>query len=186
MTRHGKPVVVMEPVKGGTLAKLPAAAEAAFRAYAPEASIASWAIRFAASLDNVKVVLSGMSNMAQLRDNMGYMRDFRPLDAEEQRIVRAATDEINKSIEIPCTGCAYCTDGCPMNIAIPKYFSLYNADKQEAADKGWTPQGEYYDRLTHNFGKASDCVACGQCEGACPQHLPITRDLQKVAAHFGK
>ena len=185
-THHGKPVIVMEPVKGGTLAKLPAAAEAAFRAYAPEASIASWAIRFAASLDNVKVVLSGMSNMAQLRDNMGYMRDFRPLDAEEQRIVRAATDEINKSIEIPCTGCAYCTDGCPMNIAIPKYFSLYNADKQEAADKGWTPQGEYYDRLTHNFGKASDCIACGQCEGACPQHLPITRDLQKVAAHFGK
>ena len=93
---------------------------------------------------------------------------------------------INESIAIPCTGCSYCTDGCPMHIAIPKYLSLYNADKQEIEDKGWTPQGEYYDRLTNNFGKASDCIECGQCEGVCPQHLPIINNLKEVAKHFGK
>ena len=101
-------------------------------------------------------------------------------------IEQDAADMINESIAIPCTGCSYCTDGCPMHIAIPKYFSLYNADKQEIEDKGWTPQGEYYDRLTNNFGKASDCIECGQCEGVCPQHLPIINNLKEVAKHFGK
>ena len=91
---------------------------------------------------------------------------------------------INSNIVIPCTGCSYCTDGCPKKIAIPKYFSLYNADMQEVKEKGWTPQGEYYDRLTKLFGKASDCIACGQCERACPQHLPIIENLKEVAAHF--
>ncbi|WP_299350670.1 4Fe-4S dicluster domain-containing protein [uncultured Catenibacterium sp.] len=93
---------------------------------------------------------------------------------------------INSSIEIPCTGCSYCTEGCPMHIAIPKYFSLYNADKQEVATKSWRPQGEYYTRLTHTFGKASECIGCGQCEAACPQHLPIIENLQKVAEYFEK
>ena len=184
--KHNKPVIVMEPVKGGTLAKVPDNVEKMFKDYNSEASIPSWAIRFAASHKNVKMVLSGMSNMEQLMDNMSYMKDFKPLNNEEQDIIMKAVDAINSNIAIPCTGCSYCTEGCPMKIAIPKYFSLYNADLQEVKEKGWTPQGEYYDRLTHIFGKASDCVACGQCEKACPQHLSIIEDLKKVAEYFGK
>lgn len=182
--KHGKPVIVMEPVKGGTLAKVPESVEQAFKAYHPDLSVPSWAIRFAASLPNVKMVLSGMSNMEQVLDNMSYMKDFTPLNEEEQNLVKNAVDVINSTITIACTGCSYCTDGCPQNIAIPKYFSLYNTDKQEIEEKDWTPQGEYYDRLTQNFGKASDCVECGQCEGVCPQHLPIIQYLKDVAEHF--
>ena len=183
-TKHGKPVIVMEPVKGGTLAKVPEKLEQMFKSREPDMSVPSWAIRFAASLENVMVVLSGMSNMEQLLDNTGYMKDFRPLNAEEQSLMRVAADIINDSITVPCTGCSYCTVNCPMNIAIPKYFSLYNLDLQEAKEKGWTPQGGYYERLTMNHGKASDCIKCGQCEAMCPQHLPIRKLLEDVAAHF--
>ena len=182
--KHGKPVIVMEPVKGGTLARVPESVEKMFRDARPEMSISSWAIRFAASQEHVMMVLSGMSNMEQLLDNTSYMADFQPLSAEEQALVKKAVDAINSSIAIPCTGCSYCTEGCPQHIAIPKYFSLYNADMQEIKEKSWRPQGEYYTRLAMNFGKASDCLECGQCEQACPQHLPIIRHLKDVAARF--
>ena len=112
------------------------------------------------------------------------MADFRPLDEEELRLVRQAADLINADIAIPCTGCSYCTDGCPQNIPIPRYFSLYNADRQEIKEKTWRPQREYYSRLTDSFGKASDCLECGQCEGVCPQHLPVIRYLKEVADYF--
>lgn len=184
--KHNKPVIVMEPVKGGTLANVPADVEKMFKQVHPDMSVPSWAIRFAASLENVKMVLSGMSNMEQLKDNTDYMAQLVPLNEEEQALVKKAVDRLNSNIAVPCTGCSYCTEGCPKKIAIPKYFSLYNADLQEAKEKGWTPQGEYYDRLTQDFGKASDCVACGQCEKVCPQHLPIIKNLQEVAGHFGK
>ena len=182
--KHGKRVIVMEPVKGGTLAKVPARLEAMFKEREPEMSVPSWAIRFAATQENVMVVLSGMSNMEQLLDNTGYMKDFRPLDAEELALMKKAAEIINESIAVPCTGCSYCTVNCPMHIAIPKYFSLYNADLQELAEKGWTPQGSYYANLTLQFGKAGDCIKCGQCEAMCPQHLPIRRYLEDVAKHF--
>lgn len=183
---HKKPVIVMEPVKGGTLAKVPEAVEEHFKSYNENASTPSWAIRFAAGLEGVMMVLSGMSDMEQLLDNTGYMMDFKPLTAEEQKIVWEAVEILNANIAIPCTGCSYCTEGCPKKIAIPKYFSLFNADMQEIKEKGWTPQGEYYDRLTGVFGKAGDCIACGKCEKVCPQHLPIIDDLKEVAKHFGK
>lgn len=182
--KHNKPVIVMEPVKGGTLAVVPDKVTQLFKSYAPDASVPSWAIRFAASQPNVKMVLSGMGNMDMIRDNTSYMKDFKPLSDEEMALVRQATDIINESISIPCTGCAYCVDGCPKSIPIPKYFSLYNAEKQELEGKGFTPQGGYYRRLAENFGKASECILCGKCEKACPQHLPIRDHLKLVAKQF--
>ena len=184
-TKYGLPVIVMEPVKGGTLAKkLPEEVDRMFHAYHEDWSSPSWAIRFAASLDNVMMVLSGMSDMAQMLDNTGFMADFTPLNETEMKVVKTAADMINANIAIPCTGCEYCVDGCPMNIAIPQYFSLYNAEKQEMPDKDFTPHGGYYDNLTLKFGKASDCIGCGQCESMCPQHLPIIDDLRLVAECF--
>ena len=111
--KHGVPVIVMEPVKGGTLAQIPKKAEELFLEYAPGMSIPSWAVRFAASLDNVMMVLSGMSSLEQLKDNTGYMEDFRPFDDREWELVRKAADMINEATAVPCTGCAYCADGCP-------------------------------------------------------------------------
>ena len=183
--KHGKKVIVMEGVKGGTLARIPEKAENVLRSLDPSMSIPSWAIRFCASLENVMVVLSGMSSLEQLEDNMSYMKDFKPLTEDETNAVFKAADIIQHDTAIACTGCSYCTDGCPMNIAIPKYFSLYNMETLERnAGKSWTPNGDIYKDLCKSFGKASECVECGQCEGICPQHLPIIDSLKKVAELF--
>ena len=182
--KHQKPVIVMEPVKGGTLVNVPEKTKKAFLEYHPDMSVPSWAIRFAASLPNVKVVLSGMSSMEQILDNTGYMGDFVPLNEEEQAIIKNAVEEIHKSIAIPCTGCSYCTEGCPQKIAIPGYFSLYNASKKETDEKEWKSQREQYQKLCETAGKPGDCIACGQCEEVCPQGLPIIQQNKKVSGYF--
>ncbi|MBR2674715.1 MAG: aldo/keto reductase [Mogibacterium sp.] len=184
ITKHGKEVIVMEPVKGGTLANVPPEVERLFKTADADSSVASWAIRFAASHENVKMVLSGMSSMEQMKDNLATMENFKALTDEEFSLIEKAVAKINESIEIACTACRYCVDGCPMNIPIPNYFSLYNTQKQklrEEPDAEWTPEMEYFERLTTTKGKPSDCIGCGSCEGICPQHLPIIDDLKKVS-----
>lgn len=182
--KHNKPIIIMEPVKGGALANVPEVVETMFRHHDADRSVASWALRFAAGLDGVMMVLSGMSNPAQLDDNTAFMADFEPLTADEVAMVHRAAAMINGTIAIPCTGCSYCTVECPQNIAIPQYFALYNAEKQESVSKDWTTQELYYESLNERFGKASDCIGCGNCERMCPQHLPIRTHLEAVAAHF--
>ena len=181
--KHGKKVFVMEPVKGGTLAKLPQKVENAMKTMHPDWSIASWAIRFAAGLEHVDMVLSGMSNMDQLEDNTSFMSQPVPFTEQEEELVHQAVSAINETIAIPCTGCAYCVEGCPQKINIPRAFSLYNTDLQEC-EKDWTPQAEYYENMVQSSGKASDCIGCGHCEQMCPQHLDIMESLKKVAKHF--
>lgn len=177
--KHGKPVIVMEPVKGGTLADVPAEVRESFAAYHPDLSVPSWAIRFVASLDNVAMVLSGMSDMEQLTDNISYMKEFVPMNAEETELVHKAAEMIKDSIAIPCTGCSYCTEGCPMQIAIPDLFRVYNKSKRgEITD---VEANEEYRQLTGSGGKARECLACGQCQVACPQHLEIINYLKDVA-----
>lgn len=186
--RHGKPVIVMEPVKGGTLAKVPEEAAALLRERRPDLSVPSWAIRFAASQKGVMVVLSGMSSIDEMRDNLSYMEAFQPLTEEEENILtQRVAKAINERIAVPCTGCSYCTEGCPVEIPIPKYFSLYNEDmREDLAEKGWTINYTNYDNLAQQFGRAKDCIACEQCEGVCPQHLPIIEKMKAVSAHFDR
>lgn len=181
--KYNKPVIVMEPVKGGNLINIPADAEKLFKDYDPDASTASWALRFAASQNNVMTVLSGVSNVEQMKDNLKTMKDFRPLNAEELGIVGEAAAIIRKAVVIPCTNCQYCVHACPNGIPIPLYFTLYNADKR-ANVPGFSPQMVYYQNLGEKYPKASECVECGECEDACPQHIEITKWLKDVAETF--
>ena len=179
--KHRKPVIVMEPVKGGSLVNnIPEEAAKLYQDYNPEYSLASWAIRFAATPKNVMMVLSGMSDEAQMEDNISYMKEFEPLNDEEQKLVEQATKIIKDSIAIPCTACRYCVDDCPKNIAIPDCFAIYNNLKRFGAEQGLVA-GTYYGNLTQTHGKASECLKCGKCENRCPQHLPIRKYLEDVA-----
>ena len=181
--RHGKKVVVMEPVKGGRLAKLPAEAEKLLREVHPDWSPASWAIRFAASLPEVEVVLSGMSDMAQVADNTGFMADFQPLTEEETALLAKVAEILSALPAVECTACRYCVAGCPRDIPIPDYFALYNGD-QMALRQGLPVRKADYERLAASGGKASACVSCRQCEQACPQHLKVVDHLARVAKTY--
>ncbi len=178
--RHGKPLIIMEPVKGGRLVNLPEEAQKVFDDL-HGGSNASYAIRFAAGFEGVMMVLSGMSDMAQMEDNTSFMEDFHPLDERE----RAAVEEVQRIFRtrhfIPCTACRYCTAGCPMGIAIPDIFATVNAKKLH---KDWNSRF-YYNVVCDKAGsRASDCVRCGQCESICPQQLPIRELLAAAAEEF--
>lgn len=176
--KHGKKVVVMEPVKGGTLADIPESAEKILREMDPNVSIASWAIRFAASLENVMMVLSGMSSMEQVIDNTNIVGDFKPLTQQEHEKMLEVAEIIRSYVAVPCTACSYCTDGCPMNIRIPDLFKVYNNYNTVS----WI--NNRFNAVVKDSGKPSDCIGCGQCESICPQHLPIPELLKKVAEKF--
>ncbi len=183
--KHKKPVIVMEPVKGGALSAPPESVQSMLRSHNPDASFAEWAIRYAASLDNVMVVLSGMSNEAQMLDNTGYMDAFQPLDEQQTQLLAQAADAIRQFITIPCTTCRYCTDGCPERIPIPDLFNVYNHYKRfPTTQLGFARMN--YDFLTKSAGKASHCVGCKRCESHCPQQIEITKWLKEITAVLEK
>ena len=171
---HGKPVVIMEPVKGGILADPIPEVKKILDAADSGSSYASWAIRFAASLDHVLAVLSGMSSLAQMDDNLRTMTSFRPLSEKDMETIHAVQQALNADQAIPCTGCRYCTEGCPMSIPIPDIFTVANRRKGSPHFR----TVREYTIVTEGKGKASQCVKCGQCERACPQHLPIISLLE--------
>ena len=179
--RHGKSVVIMETVKGGTLANPPTNVRKVLQEASPDTSFASWAIRYAASLDGIITVLSGMSSLEQMKDNISYMKDFKPLNEAEQAVVRQAQRVLSESESIPCTACRYCIAGCPKNIPIPEIFGARN---QQLIWEQMEAGRRRYARAVKDAGKASDCVACGQCESACPQQLSVIRYLKDCAAQF--
>lgn len=181
---HGKEIIVMEPVKGGALSTLPADIAKLLTDYNPDASIASWAIRFAASLPGVGVVLSGMSNTEQMANNLSYMKEFKPLNEEEKAIIEKAREALAKIPNIPCTSCEYCAKVCPENIGISGSFKAYNSylnfENVDYAKRNQT-------MLVENQGKkkAGSCIKCGKCEEACPQHIEIRKELERVADTLG-
>ena len=181
--KYGVPVIVMEPVKGGTLANMTGRPAEILKELSPEASFASYAIRYAASLENVMLVLSGMSDEQQLIDNTAYMREFRPLDERERAAIARVVEELAAMPTIACTKCRYCVEGCPKKIPIPDVFEDYNMTVQFGINE--TNRGSYR-RHTADGGSANVCIRCGKCEGQCPQHLPIRDLLVKVAETFAE
>lgn len=172
---YGKPIIVMEPVKGGSLASLPDKASGLLRSLNPELSPAAWALRFAASLPNVFMVLSGMNTTAQIEENTRTFDDFAPLNEDALAALKEAAEIVKAKITIPCTSCHYCTDGCPAHICIPEYFALCNSIYNLSA---------YQELLERGFGMASECLGCGRCEVRCPQHIPIIENLKRVVDIF--
>ena len=178
--KHGKPVVIMEPVKGGMLATPPKSVEEILKAAEPESSAASWAVRFAANLEGVITVLSGMSNVEQMQDNLSYMKDFAGLTEKEKETLDKAQEELKKIPLIPCTTCNYCAKVCPKEIGVSgsftamNYLTLYGSKEQALHQEGWLVGG-------HGRKSAKECVKCGKCEEVCPQHIKIREELEKVA-----
>ena len=177
--KHGKPVVIMEPVKGGMLATPPFSVEKIFKEAEPDSSTASWAVRFAADLEGVITVLSGMSTVEQMKDNLSYMKSFAGLSQSQKETLQKAREELKKIPLIPCTSCNYCAKVCPMNIGISgsftamNYLTLYSDIGMARHQEGWLVGG-------HGKKSASECIKCGKCEEACPQHIQIRDMLERV------
>lgn len=174
--KHGKDVIVMEPVKGGVLANLP---EKAAALLAPGVSPASYALRFAASLPNVKIVLSGMSTLEQMQDNLKSMSDFQPITPAEREILAQCREIINAATAVPCTSCKYCLEECPIQVNVPAYFGLLNLYKTLGKKTNM-----YYERAVFGHAKASECLKCGKCEKICPQHIQIRQHLEDFAGLY--
>jgi len=181
--KHGKDIIVMEPVKGGALANLPEEAAEVFKALNPNVSNVSWALRYAQSLDGVIAILSGMSEMAHVEDNMDICDTFTPLTDKEMEAVYIVEKIVKSSSYVSCTDCKYCVDDCPKNIAIPQYFGMFNQAKKY---KNVLLQSIYYGNLANHedVGAADECIECGKCEDHCPQHLPIIKHLKELDELF--
>lgn len=176
--KHNKPVLIMEPVKGGSLVTMTPEIQAKFKAANPDVSVASWAVRFAASLDGIVTVLSGMSDLQQMEDNTSYMEHFQPLNDSERAVIDEVVKILNSIPTIPCTACRYCVDGCPMQINIPAIFSAYNTYLVYGNLQG---AKNSYKNAIKDHGMASSCVHCLQCEAQCPQKINITERLKEIA-----
>lgn len=178
--KHGKPVIIMEPIKGGMLANPPENVVKVLKEAEPDSSIASWAIRFAANLEGVITVLSGMSNIEQMQDNLSYMKDFKGLSDKQTDTLHIAQKELNKIPLIPCTTCNYCAKVCPKNIGISgsftaeNYLTLYQDKAAALHQENWLVEG-------HGKKQANECIECGACEKVCPQHIEIRKELKKVS-----
>ncbi|MCM1161923.1 MAG: aldo/keto reductase [Roseburia sp.] len=182
--KHGKPVIIMEPVKGGMLATPPESVVKVFKEAEPESSAASWAVRFAADLEGVITVLSGMSNVEQMKDNLSYMKSFTGLSEGQKETVKKAQEELSRIPLIPCTTCNYCAKVCPKNIGISgsftamNYLTLYGDMEAAKGQENWLVEG-------HGRMRANACIQCGKCEEACPQHIGIRENLKTVCREFG-
>lgn len=183
--KHNKKIIIMEPVKGGALANVPDEAKEVFDSYKSGYSIASYAVRFVAQLPGVFMVLSGMSNLDQVKDNVSYMKDFVALNDEEMMIIQKVVGIINKNNLIKCTKCNYCIEGCPKNIAIPEYFSVFN-NLRLSNNLSYDVLKEEYEELKNKGGAPKDCIKCRKCENTCPQHLSIVDHLKEINWLFEK
>lgn len=180
-TNHNKPVFVMGPIKGGQLARVNKDVKRVFASH-NDWPPALWALSFVLNLDNVEMILSGMSTIGEVHENMEFIRNFNKLDEDEVRIINKAKDLLENRGEIQCTTCDYCKGHCPNDIPISKCFDLYNLNKK--SDRLDSSYYDEYDLVCQEHGKASDCNECGECEQTCPQHLKISRELKKVANIF--